>query len=614
VNQVMYKISAITLFIMVLILPFNLQLCVVGKIFRVKNYIMPPMKGMTINAWSAEAYNSSNFDQSIMNLASIKANWVTFTVFWFMEHYNDVEMHPRPDLYTASDSSLAYAIQKTHELGMKVALKPMIDVVDQTWRGQINPVNWTLWFSNYRNFINYYADFATANNVELFEVGTELRSSQPYELEWRNVISEVRLHFNGNITYAANWDSYSIYAPLTQYAVKFWDALDYVGVDAYFPLTNLYNPTVQQLINAWSLAASGWWGSGRNWTNELYLTYLQTGKKIIFTEIGYCSQNGANIQPWNWNFSPTVDLQEQADCYQAALEVFKNKPWFEGWFWWSWETDPDAGGPSDKHYTPQNKPAQNVLMQYYCEPDIAILDIACSKNIVGVGSTVNINVTIENQGVNTEIFNLTLYANLTSISSQTISLSGRDSAKALFVWDTTGFSIGNYTISAYVWPIEGELDTDDNLYVDGIVQVAAPVRDVAITNLSFSKEHPRVNESIEIFVEIVNNGNIKEIFEMNLNYTLIVDPLIGRRIVVLDSEESVIISFVWTPTCVGRYEIKAYTSEISEDINPQDNTKTNYIFVCSNFFSALESNKMKDEFTNFFTITLGFDEIIALEG
>lgn len=324
-------------------------------------FTMPSIKGMTVNAWSAEAYNSSDFDQSIENLANIEANWITFTVFWFMEHHNDTEMHRSPDLYTASDSSLVHAIQKAHDLGMEVALKPMVDVVDGTWRGQIAPANWTLWFQNYRNFINYYANFSETNNVELFTVGTELKSSQSYESQWRQVINEVRSLFSQKITYAANWDSYSTSN------VKVWDALDYVGVDAYFPLTNSYSPTVDQLISAWShCTASGWWGSGRNWTNELYSTYVQTSKKIVFTEIGYVSQDGTNTQPWS-GFSPphAIDLQEQADCYHAALENFRSRTWFMGWFWWNWETDPNAGGPTDNWYPLQNKPAQDVLNQYY---------------------------------------------------------------------------------------------------------------------------------------------------------------------------------------------------------------------------------------------------------
>jgi hypothetical protein len=481
---------------------------------EVTSPILSLMKGMTITAWSDEAYNSSDFDQAITNLANIKANWVTVTVFWFMEHYYDTEIHRRPDLYTASDSSLKHAIQKAHELNMKVALKPMVDVVDGTWRGQIAPANWTLWFQNYRNFINYYADLAQANNVELFEVGTELRSSQTYESEWRQVISQARSRFYKSITYAANWDSYSTYAPLPQYAVKFWDALNYVGVDAYFPLTNSYNPTVQQLISAWSYStASGWWGTGRNWTNQLYLTYSQVNKQIIFTEIGYYSQDGTNTQPWT-GFSPphTVDLQEQADCYQAALEVFKNKAWFAGWFWWNWETDPTAGGPSDNWYTPQNKPAQNVLDQYYgIPPDIAVTNVVCSKTVVGVGYSATINITVENHGIYIETFNLTAYANTTIIATLTnITITSGNSTTITFIWNTTVFAKGNYTIWAYAWPVPGETDTTDNTFTDGwvLITIIGDVngdrkvdgKDVALTIKHYGSypSHPKWNPNADV--------------------------------------------------------------------------------------------------------------------
>jgi len=447
--------------------------------------IMPPIKGMTLNAWSAEAYNSSDFDQSILNLANIEANWVTFTVFWFMGNHTDTEMHPRPDKYTASDSSLIHAIRKAHELGMKVALKPMVDLVDWDghWRGDIQPSNWTLWFENYRNFITYYADLAQAKNVSLFTVGTELTSSQPYESEWREIISDVDSRFNGSITYAANWDAYR-----TSH-VKFWDVLDYVGVDAYFPLTNSYNPTVEQLISAWSYStAVGWmdW-TGRNWTNELYLTYTQTGKRIIFTEIGYVSQNGTNTQPWTHLFprgSPEqIDLQEQADCYQAALEVLKDKAWFAGWFWWNWETDPLAGSPGTPDYNwypPQNKPAQNVLRQYYGNPpDIAVTNVVCSKTVIGMGYNVSIYITMENQGAFDETFNVTIYANAANIATYTnITLTSGNFTTLTFTWNTTEYAKGNYTVSAYASPVLGEIDTGDNLFIDCMVRVTV-IGDVA---------------------------------------------------------------------------------------------------------------------------------------
>jgi hypothetical protein len=542
--------------------------------------VVAPMKGMTVTAWSAEAYNSSNFDQSITDLADIKANWVTFTVFWFMEKYNDTEIHRRPDLYTSSDSSLIHAIQKAHELNMKVVLKPMVDVVDGTWRGMISPFNWTLWFDSYRDFMNYYADLAEANSVELFTVGTELRSSQSYESEWRQAINETRTRFSQNVTYAANWDSYSTIASLPQYAVGFWDALDYVGVDAYFPLTNSYDPTIQQLMSAWSHAASDWWGTERNWTNDLYLTYNQTGKKIVFTEIGYCSQNGTNTQPWT-GFDPPhrIDLQEQADCYQAALEVFKNKTWFMGWFWWNWETDPNAGGPNDNWYPPQNKPAQDVLRQYYYEPDIAVTDVVCSGSFVVEGGVVDIEITVENQGIYAETFNLTTYANTTTIQTQTVSLANGTLTTKTFIWDTNGWTDGNYAISAYAWPIAGEIDTTDNRYVDSMVRIFPPIHDIAITAITLSKEYPEINETTCISITVKNEGNVGETLVVSVNCSQLIDFPIGTQPINLDAGEYAVLNFSWVPSVDGRCQIKAYTSTIPNDINPLDNIITRFVSV-----------------------------------
>jgi hypothetical protein len=39
------------------------------------------------------------------------------------------------------------------------------------------------------------------------------------------------------------------------------------------------------------------------------------------------------------------------------------------------------------------------------------------------------------------------------------------------LWNTTGFAGGNYTISAYALPVSGEIEVEDNLYVNGVVQV-----------------------------------------------------------------------------------------------------------------------------------------------
>jgi hypothetical protein len=220
------------------------------------------------------------------------------------------------------------------------------------WRGQIgNAFNteaeWEIWFASYRDFIADYASLAQANGVEQFCVGTELVGTTGREADWRQVISDVRSLFSGPITYASNHSG-------EETGIQWWDAVDYIGVDAYYPLTDKNDPTLIELKAAWV-------------TPTLTLENLsrQYNRPIIFTEIGYRSVDGANQHPWEWQTGSTVDLQEQADCYRAALETFWGKPWFRGIYWWYWSTDPDQGGPEDMDYTPHNKPAETVLRNYY---------------------------------------------------------------------------------------------------------------------------------------------------------------------------------------------------------------------------------------------------------
>jgi parallel beta-helix repeat protein len=106
--------------------------------------------------------------------------------------------------------------------------------------------------------------------------------------------------------------------------------------------------------------------------------------------------------------------------------------------------------------------------------DITTTNVTPLKTIVGQGFSMHINVTVTNQGDFTETFNVTVYANTTSIATQTVTLTSGNSTTITFTWNTTGFAKGNYTISAYAWPVIGEADTDDNTLPDGLVTVTIP--------------------------------------------------------------------------------------------------------------------------------------------
>jgi len=105
--------------------------------------------------------------------------------------------------------------------------------------------------------------------------------------------------------------------------------------------------------------------------------------------------------------------------------------------------------------------------------DVRITDLNTSKKTctpfptVSQNCTVSISLRIENQGSYSETFNVTIFANDIDIGFfENITLAFRNSAILSFVWDTTGFGRGNYTISAVVDPVPGEVNTENNEFHD----------------------------------------------------------------------------------------------------------------------------------------------------
>jgi len=157
----------------------------------------------------------------------------------------------------------------------------------------------------------------------------------------------VRQAYKGPLTYAANWDEEYI-------KVKFWNMLDYIGIDAYFPLSDEARPTFEQLMAGWN-----------EWVKEMETLQAAVDKPVIFPEIGYCSVKYAAKAPFEEPARGEVDLELQADCYRAVYETFWGKDWFYGMYWWKWGTDTRLGGANNRGYYIQNKPAEKVVTTWY---------------------------------------------------------------------------------------------------------------------------------------------------------------------------------------------------------------------------------------------------------
>lgn len=262
-------------------------------------------------------------------------------------------------LWGERDEGLTTTAALASSLGICTLLKPHIWILRPDGKSRMDiamggEADWARWFASYREFILHYAELAERDHMEMLCVGTELGSAVVgREDDWRRLIADIRRVYHGRLTYAANW-----YREFEE--VPFWDALDYVGIQAYFPLSEKGNPTVEELSAGWKphLAA-------------IERVAARVGKPVLFTEIGYRSVPDAAARPWEWpsRFEPDSapsDPGLQARCYEAFFRTVWPRKWMAGAYWWKWFPDGRHHGErAATGFSPQGKPAEAVLARGY---------------------------------------------------------------------------------------------------------------------------------------------------------------------------------------------------------------------------------------------------------
>jgi glycosyl hydrolase family 113 len=312
-------------------------------------------RGLNHVSWWHDEYQYAGAQVSREQLTATNANWAGVLVTWYMEARDSTAIAPVA-LRTPTDESVVAAIRDLHGRGVKVMLKPHVDVLDGSWRGTIRPADATAWFASYDAFMTRQAALAQASGVEMLCVGTELAtmSDARYLAQWSTIIGHVRTQYRGLLTYAAN----AVSAGDEFTSVSFWAQLDLAGLDAYTPLTDKADPSRDELVQGWSRNRNGenMVAAFRNW-------HASHGKPVLMTELGYRSADGTNRAPWDWQASAPYDPGEQADCYDAAFRAWAPEAaWMRGIIWWDW--DVPVPSANDTGYTPRNKPAEQVLVSW----------------------------------------------------------------------------------------------------------------------------------------------------------------------------------------------------------------------------------------------------------
>lgn len=246
---------------------------------------------------------------------------------------------------TLTDDDLRRQIEQANTRGMRVLMKPHL-WSGSFWTGAGNPDiamdrdAWSRWFDGWTAYVLHHAALAEETGCRSLCIGLEFtKATEANPGAWAEVARACRGVFKGRLCYGANWyEEYSRFAD--------WDALDCVGIHAYFPLAGR---TVEELEKAWD----GHFDTiGR----------AVKGRPVVFTEAGYQAVAGATDRPWE-QASGAADPEIQARAYEALLRAGARRPWFEGVYWWKWFT---ADGPDRDRFVPETR-AQDVMRAWFAQ-------------------------------------------------------------------------------------------------------------------------------------------------------------------------------------------------------------------------------------------------------
>ncbi len=296
------------------------------------------------------------YKKSIDEIANLGADTVMFVLDARQENGSSSRVY--------IDLRMTPSVAQTHELikhakakKLRVILMPIV-LLDlpqgNEWRGTIKPLDWEEWFNSYRDMITHFAWVAQGEDptapplVDILVVGSELVSTQDKVPEWTKTIAAVRKLYKGHLTYSSNWDNYT--------HVPFWNQLDLIGMNSYWKLGNNKSASVQEIMGNWKAIQK----------DVLAFTQKQ-GKPLMFTEVGWCSLENAASEPWDYTREElNVDLDLQKRLYEGFFRSWYGNTGLGGFMIWNWE--PGDGGPNDKKYTPENKPAEKVIREWLAKP------------------------------------------------------------------------------------------------------------------------------------------------------------------------------------------------------------------------------------------------------
>ena len=281
------------------------------------------IRGMTVSTptWGWE-WGTAAMGASMDALAALGVNWVA------IHPYADIAANGAVNFRAIDPASppdwLRVPIAEAHARGLKILIVPHLAYWGSpfSWRGDIqfkDEASWKRFFADYGRFVATLS--MATRKADAFCVGSELDATVAHEADWRQVVRQVRLGFGGPLCYAANWSELG--------QVGFWDAVDAIGIQAYFPLVAGAQAPERPLLEAsWSAVLTQMRALSDRWD-----------RPVVFTELGYPRSADAAKEPWKAEDDPAASALQEL-CLDVALRALDREPRVVGAFLWKWFPGP----------------------------------------------------------------------------------------------------------------------------------------------------------------------------------------------------------------------------------------------------------------------------------
>lgn len=314
-----------------------------------KKQIQPKINGVSFVA-SRDTIAQKHIDPVL----NVNANYVSIMPFAFMRNLDSTSLYYNNDRqwYGERYEGAKQSIEMMHNNKISVMLKPQIWIGGGDFTGFIemkSEEDWQTFEDNYAEMILLFAQLAEETQTEIYCIGTELNNFVVQRPAfWKSLIKKVRAIYSGQLTYAENWDKIE--------TVPFWSDLDYIGVDAYFPISEQKTPSLDEVKNAWK-PISG----------DLQTLSEIHNRQILFTEFGYRSIDYAGKEPWDsTRIEGQVNQEAQAVLLQGLMESVWDKDWYAGGFLWKWFHEPEKlSNWQANRFCVHGKKAKDTVKQFY---------------------------------------------------------------------------------------------------------------------------------------------------------------------------------------------------------------------------------------------------------